>query len=351
MARIRTVKPEFWEDETVGILPRDARLLFVATWNLADDEGLLRWTAAYIKASVFMYDDDLDLAAVEALMSNLVDRGIVFPYKGGATQQRLAYVVNFHKHQRINRPSPSKLPPPSLQNRAVQAMYGRRDGMICHLCKGEINPVDVNTTHGQDPRLHLSLDHKKPRVAGGSDYPSNIAASHVSCNKSRKDSPLVDDPDSVNDSVSGSRQEGSREQGKEGEGKRAPAHASAPPADSPPPVGVTAQAAQLVTEHPHPPDRWTEHEEYQLRRQAATLLGSAIPALHVGEGLRRLADRPGAGPGLLPHLVHDAVRGKPAPVRRKRHDPNAGIYRHTADEPATTTATVTTLEEWMSESA
>jgi hypothetical protein len=54
MARIRTIKPEFWEDDVIGSLSRDARLLFIATLNLADDEGLLRWSAAYLKASAFM---------------------------------------------------------------------------------------------------------------------------------------------------------------------------------------------------------------------------------------------------------------------------------------------------------
>ncbi len=35
MPRIRTVKPEFWEDELLGVMPRDARLLFIATFNMA----------------------------------------------------------------------------------------------------------------------------------------------------------------------------------------------------------------------------------------------------------------------------------------------------------------------------
>ena len=61
MPRIRTVKPEFWEDELLGVMPRDARLLFIATFNMADDEGILRWTPAYIKAQAFMYDDDLTI--------------------------------------------------------------------------------------------------------------------------------------------------------------------------------------------------------------------------------------------------------------------------------------------------
>ena len=41
MPRIRTIKPEFWTDEKVGECSIPARLLFIATWNIADDRGNL----------------------------------------------------------------------------------------------------------------------------------------------------------------------------------------------------------------------------------------------------------------------------------------------------------------------
>ncbi|MGW6225231.1 hypothetical protein ACWF8U_35825 [Streptomyces olivaceus] len=138
MPRIRTVKPEFWEDELLGVVSRDARLLFIATFNMADDEGILRWTPAYIKAQAFMYDDDLTLKDVDQLMRCLTDTGLVFPYVGGVAKQQMAVVVNFRKHQRINRPQKSKLPPPSTGAWQVREMYARRDGWTCQLCGGEI---------------------------------------------------------------------------------------------------------------------------------------------------------------------------------------------------------------------
>lgn len=193
MARIRTVKPEFWEDETIATLSRDARLLFVATFNLADDEGLLRWAAPYIKASAFMYDHDLGVTDVELLMKELVTAELIWTYTGGKAQQRLAFIVNFRKHQKINRPQPSKLPHPGLQNPATREMYARRDGWVCHLCSGPINNPPRTPDH-ENP----SIDHLIPRAAGGSDYPSNLAAAHQSCNKRRGDRGV---PDSLLDSV------------------------------------------------------------------------------------------------------------------------------------------------------
>lgn len=184
MPRIRTVKPEFWEDELLGVMPRDARLLFIATFNMADDEGILRWTPAYIKAQAFMYDDDLTIGDVGKLMQCLTDTGLVFPFIGGVARQQMAVVVNFRKHQKINRPQKSKLPPPSLGNYKVREMYARRDGWTCQLCGGGIpqRPVS-NDSH------NLSIDHIRPVSAGGSDHPSNVRAAHQACNKSRRDTP------------------------------------------------------------------------------------------------------------------------------------------------------------------
>lgn len=229
MARIRSIKPEFWEDETVAVLGRDARLLFIACWNLADDEGLLRWTPEFLKANAFMYDDDIDAGAVEKLMLELVEHSLVMPYRGGKVQQRLGWVVNFHKHQRINRPTPSKLPPPSLQNPAVKRAYAERDGWVCSVCN-EVMPssrLEIRM-QGGDLNNWVSMDHVIPRSKGGTDYPSNIALAHKYCNSSKGATCDVLDPlsdsrtDSVSDSVSDSPPEVEGEREVEGEQEETP---------------------------------------------------------------------------------------------------------------------------------
>lgn len=206
MPRIRTVKPEFWEDELLGVMPRDARLLFIATFNMADDEGILRWTPAYIKAQAFMYDDDLTLKHVDQLMQCLADTGLVFPFIAGVARQQMAVVVNFRKHQRINRPQKSKLPPPSIGDYRVREMYARRDGWTCQLCGSEIpRRLVVNDDH------NLVVDHIRPVAAGGTDHPSNVRAAHQTCARSRRGAPedeeffppagLAGLEDSLNESV------------------------------------------------------------------------------------------------------------------------------------------------------
>jgi hypothetical protein len=206
MPRIRTVKPEFWEDELLGVMPRDARLLFIATFNMADDEGILRWTPAYIKAQAFMYDDDLSIGDVGKLMQCLTDTGLVFPYIGGAARQQMALVVNFRKHQRINRPQKGKLPPPSTGAWQVREMYARRDGWMCQLCGSEI-PRRIVSVDAHN----LAIDYVRPVSAGGTDHPSNVRAAHQACARSRRGGPdgeefippaeLAGIEDSLNESV------------------------------------------------------------------------------------------------------------------------------------------------------
>jgi len=184
--RIRTIKPEYWEDEAVGALTFGARLLFIASWNLADDEGLLRWTPAYLKASVFIYDDDIGVSLIESFMEEVAGAGLVFPYQAGKAKERLGYVINFRKHQVINRPSPSKLMPPSVDSPKVWQMYAERDGWVCHICSERIPPRNE-----ADDSTKLTIDHVIPRSKGGSDAPSNVKSAHSDCN-SRKGSSLTE---------------------------------------------------------------------------------------------------------------------------------------------------------------
>lgn len=55
-----------------------------------------------------------------------------------------------------------------------------RDGWVCHLCKGPIDPkVDRRS------RLGATIDHLVPLSEGGADDPANVAAAHNSCNKAK----------------------------------------------------------------------------------------------------------------------------------------------------------------------
>jgi hypothetical protein len=63
VARIRSIKPEYWADQDLAEqVSRDARLLYIGLWNLADEHGRLRGDPRYIKDAYWRVSGVLDRA-------------------------------------------------------------------------------------------------------------------------------------------------------------------------------------------------------------------------------------------------------------------------------------------------
>ncbi len=108
MARIRTIKPEFFTSEDIVALQPFTRLLYIALWCEADREGRLAWRPQTFKMR-YLPADNVDIAA---LCDELVGRGLVKLYGDG-----YAFIPKFANHQNVNpRETASKLPEPSTPN-------------------------------------------------------------------------------------------------------------------------------------------------------------------------------------------------------------------------------------------
>jgi hypothetical protein len=107
MARIRTIKPEFPQSESMGRVSREARLLYVNLWTVADDEGRARGSSRMLASLLYPYDNDAP-ALMETWLAELDGEGCVRRYEvDGSTYLDLP---NWLKHQRIDKPSKSRLP-------------------------------------------------------------------------------------------------------------------------------------------------------------------------------------------------------------------------------------------------
>jgi hypothetical protein len=117
VARIRTIKPEFPQSESMGRVSRDARLLFIQLWTLADDSGRLRGSSRMLASLLFPYDDDAkDL--MEGWLSELSSEGCICRYLIGS--DHYIELCNWLKHQKIDKPSPSKIPASSEASQIVR---------------------------------------------------------------------------------------------------------------------------------------------------------------------------------------------------------------------------------------
>lgn len=109
MARIRTIKPEFFTSEDVVALTPFARLLYIALWCEADKEGRMVWKPKTFKMRYFPADE----LVIDDLCEELLKSSLVVRYGDG-----FAHIPTFTAHQHINpRETASQLPEPTRHAR------------------------------------------------------------------------------------------------------------------------------------------------------------------------------------------------------------------------------------------
>lgn len=135
--RIRTIKPEFFEDEELAALPPFARLLFIGTWLMSDKNGVLENRPRLIQAKVFPYDSS-GSSDVSRLIPQLIQGGFLVPFE--ADGKPWLWIPTFKRHQRITgtesqNESRNPLPPADIperkqsgNNEEALGMTGARKG-------------------------------------------------------------------------------------------------------------------------------------------------------------------------------------------------------------------------------
>lgn len=123
MARIRTVKPEFWTSEQVVECSPIARLLFVGLWTFADDRGVIPRRLRSIKMQVFP-GDDFSLDQVDDWLSELEAGGLLLRFEHDGSEY-LA-VTGWNKHQRIDKPSYKHPAPPEFPEQSANESKTKR---------------------------------------------------------------------------------------------------------------------------------------------------------------------------------------------------------------------------------
>jgi hypothetical protein len=107
MARIRTIKPEFFTSEDIVSLSPLARLLYIALWCEADREGRFVWKPKTFKMRYFPADN----CNIEKLCEEIRSLGLVMVYEVNFLQY--GFIPSFHAHQHINpREQKTQLPDP-----------------------------------------------------------------------------------------------------------------------------------------------------------------------------------------------------------------------------------------------
>lgn len=129
MARIRSIKPEIWAHEQLGRLSMGARLTFIGLISLADDEGRGRGDSEYLWGQIHGYQGGLRGGGNKARWRRIIgeleacrdkDGPIVVFYQ--VCEATYYWLPGFKRQQRIDRPSPSKLPTPPNSTNDLRAL-------------------------------------------------------------------------------------------------------------------------------------------------------------------------------------------------------------------------------------
>ena len=102
----RQIKATFWSDPDLLQWPRDKRWFYEGLTQLADDSGCLEDSSFAFKLHLFPspMDSDITVELLTKWRDEFVCQGKLSPYKVAGKQY--LFMVNFHKHQTLDKPTP-----------------------------------------------------------------------------------------------------------------------------------------------------------------------------------------------------------------------------------------------------
>lgn len=150
MARIRTIKPEFWSSPDMDGMDPWARLLYIAMWNFADDHGRGSAEPRELMGFAFPREDSMTLDGFRRVLGE-VHRGFgVSFYRVGG---RPFYAIpTWERHQKIDKRSQPRCPGPDegVQCDPQSVDLQRNTGLGEDSAKARWEPSSVHRGLGED---------------------------------------------------------------------------------------------------------------------------------------------------------------------------------------------------------
>src|SRR3990167_4029893 len=135
MARIRSIKPEFFFDYELAQIPPLMRIFYIGLWVCADRQGKIAHECAKLKACILPYED-ID---VQVCLNPLKKFVLQYEVNG----KKYLKINNFLKHQRPHHTEqPSSIPEPKVLKRCRNGV----DTVLTREEKGKVVGKDIKDT-------------------------------------------------------------------------------------------------------------------------------------------------------------------------------------------------------------
>ncbi len=110
--RRRMLSPEFFTDaDMIANFDAFGRLFYQGLWCVAEDSGCFEINPLGLKMKIFP-GDNIPLEQLQQYIEKLIELDKVVPYEANGRQY--GWLKNFHKHQRLDKPSPPSIPLPDF---------------------------------------------------------------------------------------------------------------------------------------------------------------------------------------------------------------------------------------------
>nr|DAY97409.1 MAG TPA: replisome organizer [Caudoviricetes sp.] len=140
--RIRTIRPEFYQSESVGSMTWKARLVFINLWSYVEDNGVNLDNPRLFRGQCMPYDDSV-LDDIEDAFAELEQCGSIIRYERDG--KRFLFIPGFEKWQNIQRPGTCHyLPPDGWDKRGCKIIPEDSGQLQEHSCE---SPEDSGQLH------------------------------------------------------------------------------------------------------------------------------------------------------------------------------------------------------------
>jgi hypothetical protein len=213
VARIRSIKPDFFTSETIAELPLSARLTFIGLWTYVDDNGVGQYNEMLINAAVWPLEENAleTLARTREDIDELADADLVVLYRDD--RKRYVFIASWDEHQKVDHPRKPRYPRPGADGCEKLPAVPRET-----FARPSREPREIPANHlpddaGGNPRETFANDSRDLREDSG-DLGQNEAST---CD----DTTLASDSREPREDLAPEQGAGSREQGSKSLGRQA----------------------------------------------------------------------------------------------------------------------------------